>query len=108
MNTLRFWGPTSTDRRSVDRKPADFFAIELSQGGRYLHRIKNVSPTGLLMEDALRLQRPGQIMDLLLPRPDRDPVRVQAQVVRVTKGGQVGLRALGDASLSGLGGDVEL
>jgi hypothetical protein len=92
----------------VDRKPADFFAIELSHGGRYLHRIKNISRTGLLMEDPLRVQRPGQIMDLLLPRPDTSPVRVRAQVVRVTKAGHIGLRALGDTRLHGLGGNVDL
>jgi hypothetical protein len=105
---MRFWGPANPDRRSVGRKPADFFAIELSQGGRYLHRIKNISRTGLLMEDPLRVQRPGQIMDLLLPRRDTEPVRVKAQVVRVTKAGHIGLKALGNTRLYGLGGNVEL
>jgi len=60
------------------------------------------------MEDPLRVQRPGQIMDLLLPRRDTAPVRVQAQVVRVTKAGHVGLKALGNTRLHGLGGNVEL
>lgn len=108
MNTLRFWGPAKADRRSVGRDPVDFYAVELSQGGRYLRKIKNVSRTGLLLEDGLRMQRPGQVMELLLPRPHTAPIRIKAQVVRVTNGGQVGLKALDGQRLSGLGGDVEL
>ena len=108
MNTLRFWGPANPDRRSVGRDPVDFYAVELSQGGRYLRKIKNVSRTGLLLEDGLQMQRPGQIMDLLLPRRDTAPMRVKAQVVRVTNAGQVGLKALDGQRLYGLGGEVDL
>ncbi len=60
------------------------------------------------MEDKLRLRQPGQVMELLLPRRDNVPVRVQAEVVRVTSGGHVGLRALGGQRLYGLGGSVDL
>jgi hypothetical protein len=108
MNTLRFWGPSKTDRREVGRRPVDFYAVELSHGGRYLRKITNVSRSGLLLEDKLNTQRPGEIMELLLPRPDTDPVRVKAEVVRVTQAGQVGLRTLGGQSLAGLGGSVNL
>jgi hypothetical protein len=108
MNTLRFWGPANPDRRSVGRDPVDFYAVELSQGGRYLRKIKNVSRTGLLLEDALRMQRPGQVIELLLPRPDTAPMRIKAEVVRVTGAGQVGLRTLEGQRLSGLGGEVDL
>lgn len=108
MNTLRFWGPANPDRRSVDRNPVDFYAVELSQGGRYLRKIKNVSRTGLLLEDGLQMQRPGQVMELLLPRPDTVPMRIKAEVVRVTNAGQVGLKALGGQRLFGLGGEVDL
>jgi hypothetical protein len=109
MITKRFWGPENRDRRSVGaRLPVDFYAVELSEGGRYLRKITNVSRSGLLLEDRLRLSRPGQVMDLLLPRTDTTPVRVRAEVVRVTRRGEVGLRALGGKPLSGLGGEVDL
>lgn len=108
MITKRFWGPENRDRRAMGRRPVDFYAVELSGGGRYLRRITNVSRSGLLLEDGLKLSQPGQVLELLLPRPDTSPVRIQAEVVRVTRGGQVGLRALGGQRLTGLGGEVDL
>ena len=108
MTTKRFWGPENADRRAVGRRAVSFYGVELSHGGRYLRKITNVSRGGLLLEDKLRMRRPGQIMELLLPRPDTAPVRIQAEVVRVTRGGQVGLRALGGQRLYGLGGAVDL
>jgi hypothetical protein len=108
MMTKRFWGPALNDRRLVERRPVDFYAVEVSHGGRYLRRISNVSGSGLLLEDRLTTRRPGAIVELELPRPDNGPVRVKAEVVRVTRGGQVGLRALEGERLYGLGGSVAL
>ena len=108
MTTKRFWGPALNDRRSVGRRAVDFYAVEVSHGGRYLRRISNVSGSGLLLQDHLTVQRPGAIMELELPRQDNRPVRVRAEVVRVTRGGQVGLRALDGQRFHGLGGSVDL
>ena len=108
MTTKRFWGPALNDRRSVGRRAVDFYAVEVSQGGRYLRRISNVSKGGLLLEDRLTTRRPGAILDLELPRGDNTPVLVKAEVVRVTRGGQMGLRALGGEKLDGLGGSLDL
>src|SRR5216110_794970 len=98
MTTKRFWGPAFDDRRGVQRAAVDFYAIELSNGARYLRRICNVSDSGLLLEDRLSVQKPGAIVHLELPRPNGDPVTVEAEVVRVSRAG-VGVRALGGASL---------
>jgi len=108
MTTKRFWGPARADRRSVGRRAVDFYAVELAHGGRYLRRITNISWTGMLLEDRLNTQPPGTIMELELPRPDAVPVRVKAEIVRVTRGGQVALRTVGGQRLSGLGGTVDL
>ncbi|MES1172102.1 MAG: PilZ domain-containing protein [Bacteroidota bacterium] len=108
MITKRFWGPENRDRRAVGRSSVDFYAVELSHGGRYLRKITNISRSGLLIEDRLRMSQPGEVMELLLPRPHTTPFRIQAEVVRVTGAGQVGLRALGGQRLSGLGGAVDL
>lgn len=108
MTTKRFWGPALNDRRSVGRRAVDFYAVEVAQGGRYLRRISNISRSGLLLEDRLTVQRPGAIMELELPRQDNLPVRVKAEVVRVTRSGQVGLRALDGQRFHGLGGSVDL
>lgn len=108
MTTKRFWGPARRDRRSVDRRTVDFYAVELSHGGRYLRRIRNISGSGLLLEDRLNAQVLGAIMELELPRLDATPVRVKAEIVRITRAGQVGLRALDGQRLSGVGGIVEL
>lgn len=97
----------SLERRSVGRQAVDFYAIELAHGGRYLRRISNISGTGLLLEDRLNAQRPGEIMELELPRPDADPVRVKAEIVRITPSGHVGLRALDQEEFSGFCGTVD-
>ena len=107
MNTKRIW-VSSLDRRAVVRERVDFYAVELSNDARYLHRICNVSADGLLMEDRLSIQKPGNRMELELPRPDGDPLRVTAEVVRVTPEGQLGLRTLGGAPLDGIGGRIDL
>ncbi len=108
MITQRFWGAAIKDRRSVGRRTVDYYAVEVSHGGRYLRRIMNISRTGLLLEDRLGAQPAGAIMELELPRGNSLPVRVQAEVVRVTTAGQVGLRAIGDDRLSGVVGAVDL
>jgi PilZ domain len=108
MVTKRFWNPGNGERRSVGRKAVDFYAVELSHGGRYLRKITNISRGGLLIEDRLRLHQPGQIMELELPRTDTAPIRIHAEVVRVTGAGQVALRALNGQRLYGLGGTVNL
>jgi hypothetical protein len=107
MMTKRFWGPAFDDRRGVKREAVDFYAIELLNGARYLRRICNVSGSGLLIEDRLTVQKPGAIVHLELPRPEGEPIKVDAQVVRVIRGG-VGVRALGGTSLEGLGGTIDL
>ena len=108
MVTKRFWGPAVRDRRSVGRRAVDFYAVEVSHGGRYLRRITNISRNGLLLEDRLSAPPPGTIMELELPRGDSPPAHVKAEVVRVTDGGLVGLKALDGDRLSGLGGEVDL
>lgn len=107
MITKRFWGPAFDDRRGVKREDVDLYAIELLNGARYLRRICNVSGSGLLLEDRLTIQTPGAIVHLELPRSEGEPVKIDAEVVRVIRGG-VGVRALGGASLEGLGGTIDL
>jgi hypothetical protein len=113
MVTKRFWAPPSSDRRSRSRLPADFYGVELSNGGRYLRRITNVSRDGLLLENPLGDEQPGQIIELELPRIDAgDPVtRVKAEVVYVTPQGNVGVRRLDSTQpleVEQLGGDIAL
>ena len=108
MTTKRFWGPALRDRRAVGRRAVDLYAVELARGGRYLHRIRNISGSGLLLEDRLKLQRPGGLMELELPRPGGSSVRVTAEVVRLTRDGQVGLRALEGDRLADVGGTLDL
>jgi hypothetical protein len=107
MITMKIWGPVFGDRRSVKREPADFYAVELVAGARYLRRICNVSAEGLLLEDRMTLKEPGSIIQLELPKRQGAPVKVSAEVVRVGRGA-VGVRALNGASLDGLGGSIAL
>jgi PilZ domain-containing protein len=95
MNTKRFWAPSLDDRRARRRVSANFYAIELAGGGRYLRRVENVSRDGLLFQSALGDETPGQIVELELPRGGTgEPVRVKTEVVYVTAEGQVGVRRL--------------
>lgn len=107
MITMKIWGPVFGDRRSVKREPADFYAVELVAGARYLRRICNVSAEGLLLEDRMTLKEPGSVIQLELPKREGAPVKVSAEVVRVGRGA-VGVRALDGASLEGLGGSIAL
>jgi hypothetical protein len=88
--TMRFWGPVFDDRRARTRVAADFYAIELAGGGRYLRRVRNVSRDGLLLESPFADERPGQTVELELPRPrPAHPLRVTAKVVRVMPQGGI-------------------
>lgn len=107
MTTMKIWGPLFEDRRSVKREPADFYAVELVAGARYLRRICNVSAEGLLLEDRVTQKEPGSIIQLELPKRGSAPLRVNAEVVRVGRGA-VGVRTLGGASLEGVGGSIAL
>jgi hypothetical protein len=95
------------------REPADFYGVEVTLDGRYLRRISNVSADGLLLLNPLGDERPGQIIDLELPR--RSPLlpvsRLQFEVVYVTEEGNVGVRRLPSAApmeISELGGPIAL
>ena len=92
MNTKRVWVRDLAEKRGERRVPADFYAVELDQGGRYLRRVTNVSDDGLLFESPLRDERPGQKVDLELPRiAGEEPLRVQGEVVYVKDDGRVGV-----------------
>src|SRR5260221_4946837 len=99
MNTKRFWAPSMDDRRARRRVAANFYAIELAGGGRYLRRVENVSRDGLLLQSPLGDERPGQIVELELPQAgNAAPVVVKTEVVYVTSDGQVGVRRLDSTS----------
>ena len=104
MNTKRIWNPSTSDRRALTREAVDFYAVELSDGARYLRKVRNVSPGGLLMEDKLRYQRIGAVMELELPRADALPLRVRAEVTRITARGDIGLRTVSGPPLDGARG----
>jgi hypothetical protein len=80
------------EKRGRRRVPADFYAIELAEGARYLRHIANISNDGLLMESPLADERPGQELELELPqRNSSEPLRVKGEVVYVTRDGRVGI-----------------
>src|SRR5215471_9623570 len=116
MTTKRFWtrsmAEKTDDRRARRRVAADFYAIELVGAGRYLRRVANVSRDGLLLESPLSDEQPGQVVELELPRREHQPpVRVKAEVVRVTAEGKVGVRRLQSAEplpVEALGGEEVL
>jgi hypothetical protein len=60
------------------------------------------------MEDRLAFQRPGAILELELPRRLQQPLRVRAQVVRVSGRGEVGLQTLDAPILDDVGGSIDL
>lgn len=92
MRTKRIWRRDVEEKRGRRRVPADFYAVELSQGARYLRRVTNMSGDGLLIESPLADELPGQMVDLELPRRrGESPLRIQGEVVYVTDQGQVGV-----------------
>lgn len=118
MLTKRFWAPLtsklgSSDRRRLWRHPADFYGVEVVDGNRYLRRISNVSRNGLLLVNPLGDERPGQVIDLELPRrsPAQSPSRIKFEVVYVTPAGKVGVRLVEAAEslvVEELGGPIAL
>ena len=116
MLTKRFWAPLSSgsvDRRQLLRHPADFYGVEVVGANRYLRRISNVSRNGLLLVNPLGDERPGQIIDLELPRlgPSRATTRIQFEVIYVTVAGKVGVRRIESAEplvVEDLGGSIAL
>jgi hypothetical protein len=119
------------ERRGGRRVAADFYAIELEGGARYLRRVANVSQDGLLLENPLADELPGQIVELALPlgkpsgndnagKEDDDraaageveagrEIRVRAEVVYVTADGHVGLRVTSEPlPVDELGGRLPL
>jgi len=112
MHTKRVWVPSPEERRARRRVAADFYAIELVGAGRYLRRVANVSRDGLLLESPLSDEQPGQVVELELPQHEPEPpVRVRAEVVRVTDQGKVGVRRLdwsGPLPVEMLGGQEAL
>lgn len=93
METKRIWRRELEEKRVERRVPADFYAVELSEGARYLRKVTNVSGDGLLIESPLGDERPGQTVDLELPRLEgEEPLRVQGEVVYVKDDGKVGVR----------------
>ena len=86
------------DRRSAPRRSTDFYAVELRGESRYFRLVLNVSASGLLFENRLADEKPGQVLELVLPRTgSAEPLKVRAEVVYVTDAGHVGVRVL-DAS----------
>jgi hypothetical protein len=93
METKRIWRRDLEEKRIERRVPADFYAVELAVGARYLRKVTNVSGDGLLIESPLGDERPGQTVDLELPRlQGEQPLRVQGEVVYVKGDGKVGVR----------------
>ena len=115
MKTKKIWRedlhPDQPERRVRQRVAANFYAIELAGTGRYLRRVANVSGSGLLLDNPLADETPGQRVDLVLPRgEDNPPLQVSAEVVYVRPTGQVGLRVLSASPLpvDTLGGPLAL
>src|SRR3954464_11126202 len=80
------------NRRTARRFVADFYAVELSGGARYLRRVKNFSDEGLRLENPLADAFPGQHVELELPRQAELPLRVEGEIVSLTPEGRVGIR----------------
>jgi PilZ domain len=106
MNTKRIWRREVEEKRGRARVPADFYAVELSEGGRYLRRITNISGNGLLLQSPLADEQPGQVIHLELPlRRGETPLTVEGEVVYVTDRGQVGVHVTSTRlPVDGLGG----
>jgi hypothetical protein len=98
MTTKKIWRRQVEERRVGRRVAANFYAIELEGRGRYLRRVTNVSGDGMLLENPLGDELPGQILELELPtktggdEAGDETLRVQAEVVYVKPDGRVGVR----------------
>ena len=95
MQTKQNWRPDLGEKREKRRISADFYAVEVEDGARYLRRVSNVSGDGLLLESPLGDEQVGQRVDLELPRLEGEPpLRVEGQVVYVKDDGRVGVHVL--------------
>jgi hypothetical protein len=95
MVTKRNWRPDLAEKREKQRISADFYAVEVMDGARYLRKVTNVSGDGLLLESPLGDERPGQRVDLELPRIEGEqPLRVEGEVVYVKEDGRVGVHVI--------------
>jgi PilZ domain len=95
MQTKQNWRPDLAERREKRRIYADFYAVEVTDGARYLRKVSNVSGDGLLLESPLGDERPGQRVDLELPRlKGEPPLRVEGEVVYVKEDGRVGVHVI--------------
>ncbi|MFL5307745.1 MAG: PilZ domain-containing protein [Polyangia bacterium] len=110
MTTKRVWRRDVEEKRVGRRLPANFYAIELADGARYLRHISNMSKDGLLMESPLADERPGQTVELELPQRKSDqPLRVKGEVVYVTRDGRVGIHVTSPSlPVESLGGSESL
>ena len=71
----------------------------------------DVSRDGLLLVSPLVDERPGQLVELELPRGGKAPMLVRTEVVRVTPEGNVALRRLDSSEplpIEALGGPESL
>src|SRR6476619_8282679 len=96
------------NRRTGRRFVADFYAIELSGGARYLRRVKNYSDEGLLLENPLADAFPGQRVELELPIQGQLPLKVEGEIVYVTPEGRIGVRVTSPLPVESLGGRIPL
>lgn len=95
MRTKQNWRPDLAEKREKNRISADFYAIEVTDGARYLRKVSNVSGDGLLLESPLGDEQPGQRVDLELPRLEGEPpLRVEGEVVYVKEDGRVGVHII--------------
>jgi hypothetical protein len=95
MRTKQNWRPDLAEKREKKRISADFYAVEVADGARYLRKVSNVSGDGLLLESPLGDELPGQRVDLELPRLEGEPpLRVEGEVVYVKEDGRVGVHVL--------------
>jgi len=95
MRTKQNWRPDLAEKREKNRISADFYAIEVTDDARSLRKVSNVSGDGLLLESPLGDERPGQRVDLELPRLEGEaPLRVEGEVVYVKEDGRVGVHII--------------
>jgi hypothetical protein len=109
--TEKIWRQQGEERRGEGRVSADFYAVELDKGARYLRRVTNVSVSGegLQIENPLGDEVPGQTLELELPSKDEGTLHVQAEVVHTTADGHIGVRVTSEPlDVRDLGGKVPL
>ncbi len=92
--------PIVDERRAAPRVATDFYAVELRGPSRYFRLVRNVSRTGLLLENPMADEEVGQVLDLEMPTRGRpSPLKLRAEVVYVTRSGRIGLRLLDSSEL---------